>query len=191
MSTIEDFKNAPVGATATRANGWRALKTKDDGRMWTTTQGSYFDDVDISQRGYTLDPAPAPAPATAREALDIAWELAHEVKEGQVIPVGAWLVDRRDNKIIVEKNTFFDIAVDEWGAENIRTLEPLPEPLPEWLDAPAVLAECLSCNEDGLVKSVHVNFIGERWVCTECQRTLPWRGLTDVTPLYPKEGQDA
>lgn len=184
MNTVEDFENAPFGATATHEAGdTQAMKTGCAGRSWVTLSGSHVSDKEMAFQGYTLAPS---APATAREALDLAWELAHEVKEGQVIPVGVWLVDRRDNKIVVEKNTFFSIDVDEWGAKNIRTLEPLPEPEPDWLDAPAVLATTRWCDTELWLPETG----GYYWECTHCDDVRFWRDLTDVTPLYPK-GQEA
>ena len=183
MSKIEDFENASAGATATNDLGHRALKTVDQTLPWTNSQDNYLRNTDMADEGYTLDQS---ASTTAREAVELAWELAYEVKEGQVIPEGAWLVERRDNKITVEKNTFFDITVDEWGAENIRTVEPLPEPEPDWLDAPAVLAR--TDNDQFLrVWSAHK---GDLWASTSHTYTRLWQNLRDVTPLYPK-GQDS
>ena len=121
------------------------MKTDDDEWSWLAPTDTHYDAEQMEDWGYTLDPS---APTTVREALDLAWELAHPVREGHVIPVGVWLVDRRYNKTTVEKNTFFNISVDEWGAKNIRTLEPLPDPKPDWIDAPAVLARPLPTREE-------------------------------------------
>ena len=122
-------------------------------------------------------------PTTAREALALAWELAHPVKEGQLIPVGTRLVTRRDNEITIGRNDYFDIAVNRWDVENRRTLDPLPDPEPGWLDAPAVLAVC----NDSMDRAVFVreNEAGTRWV--RDTRFYRWDDLRDVTPLYPKE----
>ena len=185
MKKFKDFKNAPVGATATTALGRRAMKIDDGEQCWITPSGNRYNDGGMVFWDYTLDP---PAPTSAREALDLAWELAHEVKDGQVIPAGTRYLELYGSGL-EEYTTRLDLRINSSLAPIVRTVEPLPEPLPEWLDAPAVLAECLNCNADGLTNSVHVNFIGERWACTECQRTLPWRDLRDVVPLYPK-GQD-
>ena len=188
MIKIEDFENAPVGATATRADGHRAMKINDGVRGWIAPKDSYLSDKGMAHFGYTLDPT---VPATAREALDmglnVAWDLAHEVKEGQVIPEGAWLVERRDNKITVEKNTFFDITVDEWGAENIRTVEPLPDPKPDWLNAPAVLAYGPATN---LLQVWVKDNQDTGYYKTITNRSVHYVALNDVTPLYPKEGEE-
>lgn len=63
--------------------------------------------------------------ATAREALALAWELAHPVREGQVIPAGTevlaqshqmlWVYGRADGEQVATAN-------DE---ANVRTLDPL------------------------------------------------------------------
>ena len=182
MSKIEDFENASAGATAINDLGHRALKTVDQKLPWTNSQDNYLWHTDMADEGYTLE---SPAPTTAREALDMAWDLAHEVKEGQVIPEGAWLVERRDNKITVEKNTFFDITVDEWGAENIRTAEPLPDP--EWLDAPAVLAYGPATN---LLQVWVKDNQDTGYYKTITNRSVHYVALNDVTPLYPKEGEE-
>ena len=67
MSTVEDFENAPVGATATRADGSRAMKMNDGVRGWITPKNSYLSDKGMVFWNYTLDPT---VPATAREALE-------------------------------------------------------------------------------------------------------------------------
>ena len=191
MSKIEDFENASAGATAINDLGHRALKTVDQTLPWTNSQDNYLRNTDMADEGYTLDQS---ASTTAREAVELAWELAYEVKEGQVIPEGAWLVERRDNKITVEKNTFFDITVDEWGAENIRTVEPLPDPKPDWLNAPAVLA-LVNGWMSGANPQVFTRYDYEaapsEWLYNGSEKPFRWQDLRDVVPLYPKEGQDA
>ena len=189
MSTIEDFKSAPVGTTATHDKGTRAMKVNDGDQYWITSWGSCLSDEQMGLCGYTFDSFES-RPASTREAVELAWDLAHKVKEGQVIPVGAWLVDRRDSKIIVEKNTFFNIAVDEWGAENIRTLEPLHEQEPDWLDAPAILAShplCADTERIGIwLPSLYKD---DMWELPAQQGELRvhWSELESVTPLHPKE----
>ena len=178
MIKIEDFENAPVGATATRADGSRAMKTYEDGWSWVTLNGRYLGDKEMEYLDYTLD---QPASSTVHEAVELVWELAHEVKEGQVIPEGAWLVERRDDKITVEKNTFFNISVDEWGEENIRTVEPLPDPDPDWIDAPAVIAVC----NDTMDRDVFIRRGDGSWRSEFYGAETA--DLRDVVPLYPKE----
>ena len=179
MTKIEDFENAPVGATATRKmTGGRAMKIDDIERRWVHLSGIYLNDEEMGD--FTLD---RPAPTTAREALDLAWELAHPVKEGQVIPEDTrFIQDANDG--IVEYTAEFDIKVTPNFEPIIRTFEPLPEPEPDWLDAPAVLATC-GCrgielwhpheSKDGL------------WVSSARGEHALWSSLRDVTPLYPKE----
>lgn len=118
-------------------------------------------------------------PRTAREALALAWELAHHVKEGQVIPKGmTCLKDNGDCITTVDHPT-------DWTPmfpENIRTLDPLPD----WLDAPAVLAESLECSN----RSVWTPEAGtdrQTWECSCCNTSNAWNSLRNVTPLYPKE----
>ena len=133
-------------------------------------------------------------PTTAREALALAWELAHPVKEGQIIPVGTWLVERRGDEFAVGKNDYFEATANDWDVKNRRTLDPLPDPEPDWLDAPAVIARCGYCSleDHGLQITLHGRVSnGRKWECTECQTATDWSNLRDVTPLYPKEGQEA
>ena len=79
----------------------------------------------------------------------------------------------------------FDRWLDQVKAEAC-TLDPLPDPEPDWLDAPAVLAVC----NDSMDRAVLVreNEAGTQWV----RDTKVYRRdeLIDVVPLYPK-GQDA
>lgn len=135
------------------------------------------------------DPA-LTAPTTAREALDLAWSLAHVVREGQTIPKGAKYLERYVSGVR-EYVAHHDVNVLPAWVEKIRTLDPLPDPEPDWLDAPAVKAR---------VKGYPVLFTlvpvdgprHHRWhspVKGEGE-TFDWQDLTDVTPLYPK-GQDA
>ena len=184
MSTIEDFKNAPVGATAThKAAGIRAMKIDDSDRGWIIRTGLYVDGELIARWGYTLEP---PAPTTAREALDLAWELAHEVKPGQVIPAGTRYVRRSQSGGL---STF--TATEGWTpaprwTEHVRTLDPLPEPEPDWLDALIILATC-ECR--GMELWQPHNKKDGTWECAHCGFDCHWSELHDVTPLYPK-GQD-
>ena len=126
MSTIRDFENAPVGATATSLSGNRAVKMGDGEQRWITRGGGHWSDKEMARWGYTLD---QPAPATAREALDLAWELAHPVREGQKIPAGTLYMQRtKVPRGVVEALLPFTV----WGeAAPIRTLDPLPDPEPE------------------------------------------------------------
>lgn len=79
------------------------------------------------------------SPETAREALELAWNLAHPVKEGQTIPTGTEYLLRHGLGYNLEV-AYGARRIDSIYAESIRTLEPLPDPEPDWLDAPAVLA---------------------------------------------------
>ena len=183
MSTIEDFENAPFGATATHDNGSRAMKTDKVGRSWILQNKIYLDDEEMAHWNYTLDP---PAPTTAREALDLAWELAHEVEEGQTIPAGTdYLVSRNGERPVIMRTTIDRLTSKAFGT-NRRTLDPLPDPEPDWLDAPAVLATC-GCRGIELWR-LHDEIDGI-WVSARGEYAL-WSSLRDVTPLYPK-GQEA
>ena len=179
MNTIEDFKNAPVGATATHALASRAMKTNNGDGGWVTPSGNYFSDEGMVNWGYTLD---RPAPTTAREALDLAWELAHEVKSGQHIPEGTHLLDHPDHDNLSAYTTKVGFIVNAQEALSIRTLEPLPDPEPDWVDAPAVLATTV----DNDNHRTFVNVGNNRWR-TIGEKSYTWTDLTNVTPLYPKE----
>lgn len=193
MSTVEDFRGAPVGATATHADGSRAVKIDDGEQSWMLRTGAYVQDELVEQRGYTLDP---PTPTTAREALYLAWELAHPVKEGQVIPLGAQYL-KFHNSTLRERTAHLDIKISP-GCGLIRTLEPLPDPEPDWLDAPAVMARLKDTTcftvwqtcDDAWCSGATSN--ESRWVSphwgSDCRS---WRDLRDVTPLYPKEEQNS
>ena len=187
MIKIEDFENAPVGATATRADGHRAMKMNDGVRGWITPKNSYLSDKGMVFWNYTLDPL-EPTPTTAREALDmglnVAWDLAHEVKEGQPIPKGTQYL-MLHNSGLMECTAQIDFEIKPYLASITRTLDPLPDPEPDWLDAPAVLAR--TDNDQFLrVWSAHK---GDLWASTSHTYTRLWQNLRDVTPLYP-EGEE-
>lgn len=185
MSTIEDFENAPIGATAYCDDGVRAMKMLSGGEpRWIAQGWSRLDVEGMVNWGYKLDP---PAPTTAREALDLAWELAHPVKEGQVIPEGTRYLEVTRSGLR-ERAAVIDHTIKPRLAPSVRTLEklpdPEPDPEPDWLGAPAVLATCYGCDEDGQAQSVHVPSF-RWWRCTVCTSDVSWRVLDDVTPLYP------
>ena len=195
MGTLEEFENAPVGATATHPDGIRVVMREGDetdGFPWVcTTYGELFCNEELAEWGYTLE---RPEPTTAREALDLAWNLAHEVKEGQTIPEGVRLLDRSYRNDLIAYAPLADFTVNARESLSIRTLDPLPEPEPDWLDAPAVLARL----EDKTWTAVWqpcddlwcpgAESSESRWATPHggsgCR---PWRELRDVTPLYPKE----
>lgn len=133
--------------------------------------------------GYTLD---APTPTTAREALDLAWELAHELKPGQFIPEGTRYLELSSSGL-KEYTTQRDIKVRPGYVPGFRTVEPFPVPEPSWLDAPAVIATCGYCESETLHSPLDY---GGRWECAECQTAATSRALTGVTPLYPR-GEEA
>lgn len=190
MNTVEDFKNAPLGATATsEATGVRAMKMGDGKTHWVFPRGSDTSDEQMAYWGYTLDPL-EPTPTTAREALDLAWELAYEVKEGQVVPVGTEFFYRNAHKVKVAE---FSFKITASMARNHRALDPLLGPEPDWLDALAVFAYCGYCSHEdyGPQITLHgTDLDGQKWKCTECQTTTDWNELSQVTPLYSKEGQE-
>ena len=189
MSTIEDFKNAPIGATAIRKDRLMAIKIGDGERYWLTPVGTYLDDEEMMILGYTLKQI---IPTTAHEALDLAWDFAHEVKPGQVIPKGTRFLEVTGTGL-KEYTAQTDFKISPVVAPRIRTLEPLPEPEPDWIDAPAVMARVHnwhSCADPQVF--TRYDFEGEpsKWVCNEEKTEFNWIDLVDVTPLYPK-GQEA
>lgn len=205
MNTVEDFKNAPVGTTAThKATGNRAMKMDDSEQGWIIRVEDYLADEEMVSWGYTLDPI-GPRPASAHEALDLAWELAHEVKPGQVIPWGTRLL-KFEGPEILAYTAQRDLKIMSEFAATLRTLDPLPEsepePEPDWLDAPAVMARVAGwpSYHDPQVFT-RGNEIGTQWVLdtkfyhwSELVGVTPqfyhWSELVDVTPLCLK-GQDA
>ena len=185
MSTIEDFENAPIGATAThKVTGARAMKVDDDEWCWIVKNGFYKNNESMGD--YTLD---RPTPESAREALDLTWELAHEVKPGQVIPWGTRLL-KFDGPEVLAYTSQRDFKIMSKFAPALRTLDPLPEsepePEPDWLDAPAVMARVAgwpSCHDPQVF--TRENEIGTQWVLDT--KAYHWSELVDITPLYPKE----
>lgn len=219
MSTLEEFENAPVGATATHPDGRKAVGTFDyvEGR-WYATDYNWYTDGEMARQGYILDPvsadltqadqqlqnstlwtvtdlvdalthgrvhiAPGPipaltAPTSAQGALDLAWDLGHPVKEGQVIPKGAkWMKKVSGN--VQEYTMRQDYTITITDTYILRTHEPLSDP--EWLDAPAVLAAMDDCSW----QKVWLPRSEGRWVCTCCGVERHWSKMNDVTPLYPK-----
>lgn len=184
MIKIEDFKNAPVGATATHPEGARAMKIDDGEQSWITQTGLHVSNEHVWGLAYTLDPSAATA---AREALDLAWVLAHPVKPGQVIPKGTRYLEVH-NSGLKEYTAPIDLKIIP-GLASARTVEPLPEPgtVPYWIDAPAVLAHTDNDHDRG----VWTALFSDQWVSTDPPYTSHWRDLRNVIPLYPKEGQNA
>lgn len=184
MNTIEDFKNAPVGATATLSNGLRIMRTGYFEGIWVGQNGGFMSDEQVEGRGYTLD-----QPTTAQEALELAWGLAYEVTVGQVIPEGTrYLESHGDELKIFTARVDFTSRSPELAAM-IRTLDRLPDPdlarVPYWIDAPAVLAATSMWTD----QKVWVPVSGGVWKCSCCRDELHWYELVDVDPLYT-EGQE-
>ena len=175
MSTFEDFEKAPAGATAYREDVGLAMKVGELFKSWVIPDGSFLTSVQMEIWGFTL--------MSAREALDLAWELAYPVREGQKIPAGTLYLQRtKVPRGVVEALLPFTV----WGeAAPIRTLEPLPDPEPDpepdWLDAPAVLAVC----NDIMARAVFVRRGNDQWRSEFYD--VGTADLRDVTPLYPKE----
>ena len=190
MIKIEDFKNAPVGTTATRAEGHRAMKIDDGEQSWITPTGLRVSNEHVWGLAYTLDPT---VPATAREALDLAWDLAHEVKPGQTIPKGTRYLEAH-NSGLGEYTAHLDFKISPELAPTTRTLDPLPDPepeLPDWLDAPSVLAVHESHTKPSIWgKHWDQETLSEFYQSALTAGTAHWSELHDVTPLYPK-GQDS
>ena len=184
MSKIEDFENAPIGATATYPDGSKAVKMGDGEWGWVAPARFYYNDEEMVYWNYTLDPT---APESARGALDLAWELAYEVKPGQVIPAGTRFMEFY-NSTLKEYIAYSDREIIYTLAPITRTLEPLSDTEPDWLDAPAVLA-----GFDGWSHDEREVFIPtdphNHWTRVGSSLTSHWSDLRDVTPLYPKETQ--
>lgn len=114
-------------------------------------------------------------PTTAREALKMAWELAYPVNSGDVIPKDMTCLQDKGDRITMNS------LPTNWTPafpESVRTIDPLPESEPYWLDALAVLAH----TED---EEPHV------WIARgtgewrdEHGNTRHWKDLKDVNPLY-------
>lgn len=183
MSTIQEFENAPVGATATSPRGSIAFKTARSEDEWSLygSHGRHFYNLSSDEMGgFTLNPT---APTTAREALDLAWNLAHPVKVGQVVPAGTEIISVRSEIERAYGTTLTDQVADGFDESHTRTLDPLPDPEPDWLDAPAVLAAMNECSW----QKVWLPRSGGQWICTCCGAIKHWSKMADVTPLYPKE----
>ena len=182
MSTIEDFKNAPTGATATLSNGLRIMRTGYFEGLWIGQNGSFMSDERAEGMGYILD-----QPTTAQEALELAWGLAYEVTVGQVIPEGTrYLESHGDGLKIYTAQRDIKPRSPEL-ASMVRTLEPLPESGPYWLDAPAVLAATSMCPD----QKIWVPTSGGVWKCSCCRDELHWYELVGVDPLYSRGQEEA
>ena len=190
MTTIEEFKNAPVGSIARRPGCPVAVKITD----LPTSKGNWDDGLVkmtvemLVDYDYALDPA---HPSTAREALDLAWELAHPIKAGDVIPAGTrciqWHKGTNNWHIYDEVG---DFETDAYALGTIRTLDPLPDPLPDWLDAPAVIARVAPHLFRQAAVFTPTSDNPGRWTRAESTWTVHWSALTDVTPLWPREETD-
>lgn len=188
MTTLEEFEAAPPGSTAKRA--WkRAVKTfySETDRNWLTRGGEWISARELVERDWTLDPPPA-GPATAREALDLAWNLAHPIKIGQTIPDGTEYLRRWTNDATpATYPAHGQIEVDsEKHVARVRTLDPLPEPAPDWLDAPAVLANEPGTGKRGVFIPTDKD-TGKHWAVVFSALSYHWSELENVIPLYPKE----
>ena len=86
-------------------------------------------------------------PKTAREALDLAWELAYPVKEGQIWPDGAQGISKERGEWLTF-TAHCAPPVDERAALAHRSLDPIPDPTPDWLDAAGLLARPLPTREE-------------------------------------------
>ena len=196
MSTIEDFENAPIGATATSPDGRKIYRRETKtlvGADWVRGEGEArlrADADGLASFGYILGPAPSPAPTTAREALDLVWELAHPVKEGQKVEPGTQCIAKvRDGEFTTYRATFPFNGDTRPGRAEARTLDPLPDPEPDWIDAPAILAShpvCADTEQIGIWIPSDEEGNWE-WPVQQGEFMAHWSELEDVTPLYPKE----
>ena len=174
MSTIEDFENAPIGALAYCDDEGMALKVEEPEQTWVVPDGRYLSNVSMEIWGFRL--------MSARVALDLAWKFAYPVREGQEIPKGTrYLQVHTSTSGLAEFVAQFDFKILPEVVSVVRTLDPLPDPESEWLDAPAVLAATSMCPD----RKVWVPESGGVWRCSCCRDELHWYELVDVTPLYP------
>lgn len=182
MNTVEDFKNAPVGATATLSYGLRAMKIGYFEPLWIAQNGWFMSNEQVEGRGYILD-----QPATAQEALELAWGLAYEVKKGQVIPEGTRYMESHGDglKVFTAKRDMKPRSPEL--ASMVRTLEPFPDPGPDWLEASAVLAATNRCPD----RTVWIPESGGVWKCSCCREERHWYELVDVIPLYSRGQEEA
>lgn len=192
MSTIEEFEAAPVGAIA-RSHYQTFVRTNLETTPWVgevrypggvrsmeRVSADY-----LAEQGFTLDPTLA-VPSTAREALDLAWDLAHPVKEGQVIPANTETILISDASLHMTSEGW-DQVVEPGLVGILRTLDPIPAP--DWLDAPAVLARVdgwSSCADPQVFARHDYHDAPSEWRYNGSE-SYPWQELRDVTPLYPKE----
>ena len=190
MNTTEDFENAPIGATATAPNGDIAINTGKYAFDWALcdSHGRLYGLLRSDEiEGFTLNPV---APTTAREALELAWELAHPMKEGHEVPIGTECIAKvREGEFLAYRSLKRFDGVSRPGWAEARTLDPLPEPLPDWLDAPAILASYPLCAD---TEQVGIWIPSDKdgrweWPLQEGEFTAHWSELENVTPLYPKE----
>ena len=178
MNTIEDFKNAPIGATAThKATGNRVMKVDGVELRWITRWGRRLNDKEVVRWGFTLDPI-EPAPTTAREALNLAWELAYPVREGQEIPEGTQLLELHGHQL-----KGYTAVIDHTVSPNLASTTRTLDPLPDWLDAPAVLAWS---RWDDVRREKVWSKVDKCYKSTDGE-IVYWSNLLDVTPLYPNE----
>lgn len=190
MSTLEEFEAAPVGATA-RSHYGTGVKTTLSHSPWVcevrypggVRRTERHTSEHLVEQGYVLDPSPVPT--SAREALDLAWELAHPIKAGDVIPAGTRCIQRHKGTTHWHiYDEIGDFETDVYAFETIRTLDPLPEPAPDWLDAPAVLA--MDRWDDLGREKAWIQVDGDLYK-GEDGEFRAWSDLRDVAPLYPKE----
>ena len=184
MSTIEDFKNAPTGATATLGDGLRIMRTGYFEGLWVGQNGGFMSNEQVKGRGYILD---QPAPATAQEALELAWDLAYEVSDGRIIPEGTRYLESHGDGLKIYTAQRDIKARSPELASMVRTLEPLSGTGPYWLDAPAVLAATSMCPD----QKIWVPTSGGVWKCSCCRDELHWYELVGVDPLYSRGQEEA
>ena len=141
--TVEDFSRVPWGGMAVSENGSRAVRipgNASDEKCWHvryhSNGSSWCTDVEMAAvSGCRI----LPTVTTTREALEVAWELAH-TPDGGVIPAGSMYLFRSPNgSMSVHSSADGDLqAIDVLGER--RLMEP-PEPkLEPWETSPYVIA---------------------------------------------------
>lgn len=142
--TPEDFADVPWGGMASTECGRRAVRVPEmpgDPQPWSEKgKVRWHTDEEMAADGGWRIILPV---TTAREALDAAWELAHEPEDG-IIPAGAaYLVRSPRGGTPVSSDAGVDLKAIN-GIGERRLLDP-PKPKPEpWEIAPYVI-----CDEAG------------------------------------------
>lgn len=182
MTTLEEFKAASIGTVATNGDA-RAVKVTDAGGRrndWVDAYGRVsYDDLACSD--YTII---AQGPMSAREYLEEAWEAAYPVPEGAVIPAGTPYILRTSTGSIGYYAHGAAEVIPSPVAQSHRTLEPLPEPEPEWVKAKFIWADL------GGERAIFERY-ADTWLTTGGDASWPMEEMAARNPVPVKlEGDE-